>query len=598
MSSVNDVVIRVATVNGTGSASANGLLMKSIFRMGIPVVSKNYFPSNIQGLPTWYEVRVTGDGYRARADRVDIMIAMNVQTYARDMADLAPGGWLIYDSTWPRSRLLDREDITVLGIPLSRMCNEHFEGVRARILMKNIAYVGAVAALLDIDLGVVTALLEETFASKKHLVKSNLEAIRLGYDYAMENFVCPLPVKVEAMDKTSDQIIIDGNTAAGLGCVYAGATVGAWYPITPSTSLMDAYKSFCKQFRMEDDKKKFCIVQAEDELSAIGVVLGAAWNGARSFTPTSGPGISLMSEFIGFAYYAELPAVIFDVQRAGPSTGMPTRTQQCDLLSCAYASHGDTRHVLLFPANPEECFYMSMNAFDLAERLQTPVMVMSDLDIGMNDWMCPELQWDDSYAPDRGKVLTAEDLEGMEKFHRYLDVDGDGIPYRTFPGEHPKGSYFTRGSGHSKYGGYTEDSAVYQEVIDRLLVKWETARGLVPAPEIEYSKFNKAGILSFGSCDGAIVEALAKFGDKNISLNYCRVKGFPFNDDVRDFIGKHERIYVVEQNRDAQLRSLLILDIGADQNKLVSVLHYDGMPLNASFVVEKIGEEMAKGKAA
>jgi len=598
VSTVNDVVIKIATVNGTGSASANGLLMKAIFRMGVPVVGKNFFPSNIQGLPTWYEVRVTGEGYRARADRIDLMVAMNAQTYARDMEEVAAGGWLLYDSTWPRSKLLNREDITVLGIPLSKMCNEHFDGARARILMKNIAYVGAIAALLDIDLDVITALLEETFASKKHLVESNLAAIRLGYDYSAENFVCPLPMKVEAMDKTSDQIIIDGNTAAGLGCVYAGATVGAWYPITPSTSLMDAYKAFCKQYRMEGDKKKFCIVQAEDELSAIGVVLGAAWNGARSFTPTSGPGISLMSEFIGFAYYAEVPAVIFDVQRTGPSTGMPTRTQQCDLLSCAYASHGDTRHVLLFPANPEECFYMSMNAFDLAERLQTPVIVMTDLDIGMNDWMCPKLEWDDSYEPDRGKVLSAEDLDGMEKFHRYLDVDGDGIPYRTLPGEHPKGSYFTRGSGHTKYGGYTEDSAEYQEVIDRLLVKWETARDLVPAPAIEYSKFNKIGILSLGSCDGAIVEALQELGDKNVGLNYCRVKGFPFNDDVRDFIDKHERIYVVEQNRDAQLRSLLILDIEADQEKLVSVLHYDGMPLNASFVVDRIEEEIAKGKAA
>jgi 2-oxoglutarate ferredoxin oxidoreductase subunit alpha len=464
--------------------------------------------------------------------------------------------------------------------------------------MKNIAYVGAIAALLDIDLDVVTALLDETFARKKHLVKSNLEAIRLGYDYARENFVCPLPMKVEAMDKTSDHIIIDGNTAAGLGCVYAGATVGAWYPITPSTSLMDAYKAFCKKFRMEGDKKKFCIVQAEDELSAIGVVLGATWNGARAFTPTSGPGISLMSEFIGFAYYAELPAVIFDVQRTGPSTGMPTRTQQCDLISCAYASHGDTRHVLLFPANPEECFYMATAAFDLAERLQTPVMVLSDLDIGMNDWMCPDLQWDESYEPDRGKVLTAEDLEGMETFSRYLDVDGDGIPYRTLPGEHPKGSYFTRGSGHTTSGAYTEDSADYLEVVDRLLVKWDTARDLVPGPFVHYSRFNKTGILSLGSCDGAVAEALVELSEKNINLNYCRVKSFPFNDEVRDFIDKHDRVYVVEQNRDAQLRSLLILDIEADQNKLVSVLHYDGMPLSARFVVDKIEEEMAKGRAA
>jgi 2-oxoglutarate ferredoxin oxidoreductase subunit alpha len=600
VSRVNDVVIKIGTVNGTGSASANGLLMKSVFRMGIPVVGKNYFPSNIQGLPTWYEVRVTGDGFQARADRVDIMVAMNAQTYASDMAEVTPGGWLVYDSTWPRSRQLDRSDITVIGIPLSKMCNEHFDGARARILMKNIAYVGALAALVDIDLAVITALLEETFAKKKHLVKSNLEAIHLGYDYAKEHFPCPLPVRVERLDKTKGHVIIDGNTAAGLGCVYAGATVGAWYPITPSTSLMDAFKSFCKQFRMDEASggKKFCIVQAEDELAAIGVVLGATWNGARAFTPTSGPGISLMSEFIGFAYYAEVPAVIFDVQRTGPSTGMPTRTQQCDFISCAYASHGDTRHVLLFPANPEECFYMAVTAFDLADQLQTPVLVLSDLDIGMNDWMCPDLQWDESYQPNKGKVLTAEQLEGMEKFYRYLDVDGDGIAYRTLPGEHPKGSFFTRGSGHNKFGAYTEDSAQYQEVVDRLLVKWETARDMVPAPEIAYSKFNKRAILTVGSGDGAVKEALLRLKEKGTGLNYCRVKAFPFSHAVREFIDKHEVVYVVEQNRDAQLRSLLMLDLEADAKKLKPVLHYDGMPMAASFIVQKVLEHKAKGRAA
>ena len=600
MSGINDVVIKISTVNGTGSASANGLLMKAIFRMGIPVVSKNYFPSNIQGLPTWYEIRISGDGYQSRANRVDIIVAMNAQTYSKDMADVTAGGWLIYDSTWPRSRQLDRDDINILGIPLSKMCNARFDGVRARILMKNIAYVGALVALLEIDLGVITELLQQTFASKKHLVDSNLEAIRLGYDYVNEHFKCPLPVKVEQLNKTANHIMIDGNTAAGLGCVYAGATVGAWYPITPSTSLMDAYKAFCKQFRMDETsgRKKFCIVQAEDELAAIGVVLGATWNGARAFTPTSGPGISLMSEFIGFAYYAELPAVIFDVQRTGPSTGMPTRTQQCDLMICAYASHGDTKHVLLFPANPEECFYMAINAFDLADRLQTPVMVMSDLDIGMNDWMCPDLKVDENYQPDKGKVLSPEDLDSMEKFYRYLDPDGDGITYRTIPGEHPKGSYFTRGSGHTKYGAYTEDSADYQEVVDRLLVKWETARTIVPEPEIEYSKFNKSAILSLGSCDGAVEEARVHLRDKNIGLNYCRVKAFPFSDAVTDFINKHDQVYVVEQNRDAQLRSLLILDANANPEKLVSMLHYNGMPVNADFIIERVVEEVAKGRAA
>lgn len=600
MSRINDVVIKIATVNGTGSASANGLLMKSIFRMGVPVVSKNYFPSNIQGLPTWFEIRVTKDGFQARSNRVDIMVAMNAQTYLKDMNEVASGGWLVYDSTWPRSRLLDRKDITVLGIPLSKMCNEHFDGVRARMLMKNIAYVGALAALLEIDLDIIVKLIEETFASKQHMVASNLDAIRLGYDYTKEHLSCPLPVTIEPMDKTKDHIIIDGNTAAGLGCVYAGATVGAWYPITPSTSLMDAYKLFCKQYRMDPETggKKFCIVQAEDELAAIGIVLGATWNGARAFTPTSGPGISLMNEFIGYAYYAEVPAVIFDVQRTGPSTGMPTRTQQCDFLICAYASHGDTKHVLLFPANPEECFYMAIAAFDLADSLQTPVMVLSDLDIGMNDWMCPDLKWDEDYQPDKGKVLSAEDLESMEKFQRYWDKDGDGIPYRTLPGEHPKGSYFTRGSGHNKDGNYTEDAAEYKEVVDRLLVKWETSRSMVPRPAIEYSKFHNTAILSVGSCDGAVKEALHRLKEKNIGLNYCRVKAFPFNDDVKDFIDKHERVYVIEQNRDAQLRSLLILDADADPVKLVPMLHYDGMPINAEFVIDRVEEQLVKGRAA
>ena len=600
MAGINDVVIKIATVNGTGSASANGLLRKAIFRMGVPVVGKNYFPSNIQGLPTWYEIRVTAEGYRCRSDRVDIMVAMNAQTYANDMAEVEPGGCLIYDSTWPRSDLLNREDITIIGIPFSKMCNQHFDGARARILMKNIAYVGAIAALLDVDLEIIKGLLEETFADKAHLIDANMEAIHLGYDYATDKFPCPLPARVEKLGKTEGYIVIDGNTAAGLGCVYAGATVGAWYPITPSTSLMDAFRNFCARYRVDPDtgKRTYCIIQAEDELAAIGMVLGANWSGARSFTPTSGPGISLMSEFIGLGYYAEIPAVIFNVQRVGPSTGMPTRTQQCDLLSCAFASHGDTRHVLLFPADPAECFYMSPEAFDLAERLQTPVMVLSDLDIGMNDWMVPKLEWDESYVPDRGKVLSAEDLEKMDKFYRYLDVDGDGIPYRSLPGVHPKGAYFTRGSGHTKLGAYTEDSAEYQEVLDRLLVKWETARTLVPEAEIHQSQFNTAAIVTLGSSDSACKEALDRLEKQNVGLDYCRIKAFPFTDAVREFIDQHEVVYVVEQNRDAQLRTLLINDIDADQNKLVSLLHYNGMPINAGFVVDGVLHEIKKGRAA
>ncbi len=600
MATVNDVVIKIATVNGTGSASANSLIMKSIFRMGIPVVGKNYFPSNIQGLPTWYEIRVTGDGYKSRSNRVDVMVAMNAQTYVRDMAEVKTGGWLIYDSTWPRGQQLGRDDITVIGIPFSRLCNENFDGARARILMKNIAYVGAVAALLDIDLDVITNLLEETFAAKTHLIDSNMQAIRLGFDQARNTISCPLPMSVQAMDETSGSIIIDGNTAAGLGCMYAGATVGAWYPITPSTSLMDAFRDFCLRYRIEPEsgKRTYCIIQAEDELAAIGMVLGAAWNGARSFTPTSGPGISLMSEFIGYAYYAEIPTVIFNVQRTGPSTGMPTRTQQCDIISCAYASHGDTKHVLLFPADPEECFYTAVNAFDMAERLQTAVIVMSDLDIGMNDWMIPELQWDEDYVADRGKVLSAEQLEEMENFYRYLDVDGDGIPYRSLPGVHPKGAYFTRGSGHTKLGAYTEDSAAYQDVVDRLLVKWETARKILPKPHIRYSKNNKAGIITIGSGGGACEEALDRLAKRDVNLNYCRIKAFPFSDEVSEFIKQHDVVYVVEQNRDGQLRTLLINDIEADQMKLVPLLHYNGMPINSGFVVDGVLGEIAKGRAA
>ena len=589
-SRVNDFVIKMATVNGTGSASANGLLLKALFRMGIPVVGKNYFPSNIQGLPTWYEIRVTGDGYDSASDEVDIIVAMNAQTYQKDLTNVQSGGWLIYDSTWPRSKLLDRSDITVIGIPFSKLCIENFDGIRSRILMKNIAYVGALAALLSIDLDIIKSLLDETFAKKKHLAASNLQAIMLGYNFVRENVTYPLPITVKKLSKTENHIIIDGNTAAGLGCVYAGATVGAWYPLTPSTSVMDAFQSFCTQFRKteDDEKNNFCIVQAEDELAAIGMVLGATWNGARAFTPTSGPGISLMSEFIGFAYYSELPAVLFNIQRTGPSTGMPTRTQQCDLLLCAFASHGDTKHPMLFPANPEECFYMTLAAFDLSDELQTPVFFMSDLDIGMNDWMCRDFQWDNSYKPKRGKVLSADQLEKMEKFYRYLDSDGDGITYRTLPGVHPKGSFFTRGSGHNKYGGYTEDGDEYQEVMDRLKIKWNTARKMVPKPVIKYSKTNEIGIIAFGSSDGATKEAIANLKKEGLNINYCRIKSFPFSESIKNFISKHKRVYVVEQNRDAQMRSLLSLDLEIDPCKLHSILHYNGNPIFASVISNEL----------
>jgi 2-oxoglutarate/2-oxoacid ferredoxin oxidoreductase subunit alpha len=591
---VNDFVIKIATVNGTGSASANTLLMKSIFRSGIPVMGKNYFPSNIQGLPTWYEIRVSHDGYVARSGRIDVMVAMNAETYAKDVREVDPGGYLIYDSTWPRPALLKREDITVLGVPLARMCNENFNGVRTRILMKNICYAGVLAALLDLDLGRIRELLAQTYAKKPQLVDSNMKAIQLGYDYAKANFQCPLPLHVQPQDSTTGHVMIDGNTAAGLGCVFAGATVAAWYPITPSTSLMDAFKAFCDRQRIDANtgRKNFAFIQAEDELAAIGMVIGASWNGARAFTATSGPGISLMNEFLGLAYYAEVPAVVFDIQRVGPSTGMPTRTQQCDVMAAAYASHGDTRHVCLYPSNPEECFYMAVQAFDLAERLQTPVLVLSDLDIGMNDWMCRDLKWDDSYRPDRGKVLGKEELEKIEKFYRFFDKDGDGIPYRTLPGVSPKGAYFARGSGHNQYGTYTEDSAEYQIVVDRLLKKWATARKLVPRPITDADGGSDVGIVSLGSCDGAIREAMDVLKANGVNVDYMRVRAFPFTEDVERFVSNHRVIFVVEQNRDAQFRSLLTLETGVEKAKLRSLLHYSGLPISSSFIVEGVLEEI------
>lgn len=598
MSRVNDFAIKIATVNGTGSASANTLLMKSIFRSGIPVMGKNYFPSNIQGLPTWYEIRVSKDGYVARSGKVDIMVCMNAETYARDVREVAAGGYLIYDSSWPRPALLKREDVTVLGVPLAQMCNENFKGVRTRILMKNICYAGVLAALLDLDLERIRELLAETYAKKPALVESNMQAIQLGYDYARAHFVCPLPLRVSPLEKTAGHIMIDGNTAAALGCLYAGATVAAWYPITPSTSLMDAFKSFADKTRIDPETKRaqFAFIQAEDELSAIGMVLGANWNGARAFTATSGPGVSLMGEFLGLAYYAEVPAVLFDVQRVGPSTGMPTRTQQCDVLAAAYASHGDTKHVCLYPANPEECFYMAVQAFDLAERLQTPVMVLLDLDIGMNDWMCRDLVWDDAYRPDRGKVLSKDEIEKLDKFHRYVDKDEDGITYRTLPGVHPKGAYFTRGSGHTQFGTYTEDAAEYQVVMDRLTRKFSTAKRYVPKAVLQGDGKAKVAIISIGSCDGAIREALDVLAQRGIKLDYLRVRGFPFGEDVEAFLESHERVYVVEQNRDAQFRSLLILETRVEKAKLHSLLHYSGLPVSSAFIVDGVLADLAEGQ--
>lgn len=590
----NDFALKIATVNGTGSASANSLLLQAIFRMGVPVSGKNLFPSNIQGLPTWYEIRASGDGHTGRADAFDLFVAMNPATYERDIAEVRAGGWVLHDSSWPLSPSLRRSDVNFLGIPLAKMCVDRFERSRERILMKNIGYLGALTALLEAEVPVVEQLLEENFGRKKALLDSNHEAFRMGYDYAREHFDCPLPLRLERMDANGDAILIDGNTAAALGCVYAGATVAAWYPITPSTSLVDAFTGFCRAYRVDPEtrRNRFCILQAEDELAAAGMTLGANWAGARAFTATSGPGISLMSEFIGLAYYAEIPSVFFDIQRTGPSTGMPTRTQQGDLMTVVYASHGDTKHVVLFPADPKECFEFAVHAFDLAERFQTPVFVVSDLDIAMNDWAVPALEWDDAYRPDRGKVLDAKQLEDIQDFHRYLDVDGDGIPYRTLPGVHPNGAYFTRGSGHDAYGKYTEDAGPYREVVDRIARKIASAATAVPQPETRTGRRARYGIITVGGCKRAVLEARDRLKKKGISVDYMRVRGFPFHEDVAAFAGSHELTFVVEQNRDAQLRTLLMVEAGVPAERLVSVRAYGGQPLAAGEVVEGVLEHL------
>jgi 2-oxoglutarate ferredoxin oxidoreductase subunit alpha len=597
MDRVNDFAFKIATANGTGSASANGLIMQAIFRMGVPVTGKNVFPSNIQGLPTWYEIRVSAKGYTARTPEFDLMVALNAATYARDVAEVKSGGYLFYDSSWPLDEKLRRTDVTYLGVPLAAMCNDAFQGVRERILMKNIAYAGALAALLEMDADIIRALLKEKFGKKPALMDSNQKAVDIGYDYAKRTFECPLPFHLTPLDATKDSILIDGNTAAALGCLYAGATVGAWYPITPATSLMEAFKAFCLKYRRDaaTGRNRFAILQAEDELAAIGMVIGAGWAGARAFTPTSGPGISLMNEFIGLAYYAEIPAVIFDVQRTGPSTGMPTRTQQGDLMMCAYASHGDTRHICLYPSDPKEAFEFAAKSFDIAERFQTPVFVLSDLDIGMNDWMVPRLSWDDEYRPDRGKVLNAQQLEAAASFARYTDIDGDGIPQRSLPGVHPKGAYFTRGSGHNRNAAYTEDGAEYQEVLDRIDRKVQGASRAVPAPLIVTPPgATKLGLVTVGGCHAACVEAMDLLAREGIVLDYMRVRGFPFAPEVLQFLESHEVNFVVEQNRDGQLRSLLLLETEVAAAKLESVRYYAGFPMSAHHVIAGVRARLEK----
>jgi 2-oxoglutarate ferredoxin oxidoreductase subunit alpha len=596
LQSVNDFVVRFANVNGSGSASANELFARAALRMGVPVAPRNIFPSNIQGLPTWYDVRISEAGHLGARGGVDLMVAMNPQTWDKDVASLEPGGYLFYDSTKPMPASKFRADITVIGVPLTAIANREYTDARQRQLFKNIIYLGALSALLDMDVAAIEKLIGEQFKGKDKLIAPNIRALHLGRDYALMNLDCPIGLRLRRSHAVGDRIFLEGNSAAALGAVYGGATVCAWYPITPSSSLAEAFASHCRRYRVDPDtgKARYAIIQAEDELASIGMVIGAAWNGARAFTATSGPGISLMQEFIGLAYFAEIPSVIFDVQRAGPSTGMPTRTQQCDVLSCAYASHGDTKHVLLFPEDPAEAFEFGAQAFDLADRLQTPIFVMLDLDIGMNHRLSRPLQWDDGRKFDRGKIMTAADLEAGKDFGRYLDVDSDGIPYRTYPGTHPtRGSFFTRGTSRDRYARYTEEGAPYADNMQRLLRKFETAKTLVPAPiRRSAEKATKYAVIYYGSTSPAMDEAIETLKAEGKHLDMLRVRGFPFAQTVPDFIAEHEFVFVVEQNRDAQLRMLLVNELNLDPVRLVPVLHYDGTPITARFIANAIGDHL------
>ncbi|MBX3292614.1 MAG: 2-oxoacid:acceptor oxidoreductase subunit alpha [Acidobacteria bacterium] len=620
---INDFVVRFANVNGTGSASANALFTKAVFRMGVPVTPKNIFPSNIQGLPTWYEVRVSEKGYLGRREGVDLMVAVNPQSMKKDYADVASGGYFVYDNTKPLSPDYDRDDITHLGIPMTGLCNAEYTDARQRQLFKNIVYIGALATLFDIEFSVLEGLIGEQFKGKEKLIEPNIKALNLGVDFVKDNFEYPFALRVERRDLLGDKILYSGNSACALGAIYAGATVAAWYPITPSTSVVDAFAKYCSKYRVDPEtgKNNYAIVQAEDELAAIGMVMGAMWNGARAFTATSGPGVSLMNEFLGLGYFAEVPTVLIDVQRTGPSTGMPTRTQQSDILLAAYASHGDTKHPLLFPATPKECFEMTAQAFDLTERLQTPVIIMTDLDLGMNDHITDELVWDDATQYDRGKVLSSTQLERiykamssgngshieaqpdseaehagafLEQFNgkwgRYLDIDGDGIPYRTIAGTNAtRGAFVTRGSSRDEYGVYTEDGEAYQRNVDRLAKKWKTAEELVPQPEFLQEQSTKPdGVVFFGTSTYAAEEALEMLEKDGIAMDAMRPRAFPFGKAFRDFVDAHSRIFVIEQNRDAQFRSLMMIELGVDASKLMSVLNYDGMPITADNIYRQI----------
>ncbi|MSP05084.1 MAG: 2-oxoacid:acceptor oxidoreductase subunit alpha [Acetobacteraceae bacterium] len=600
LTAVNDFVIKFANVNGSGSASANTLFGKSILRMGVVATPRNIFPSNIQGLPTWYEIRVSEKGHIGCRGGVDLMVAMNPQTWDEDLKSIEVGGYLFYDSTKALPPSKFRKDISVIGVPLTEMCNEAYTDPRQRQLFKNIMYVGALAALLDMDIATIESLIGEQYKGKDKLIQPNINALHMGRDWALKHLQCPIGLRIQSSDSVGNRIMLEGNSAAALGAVYGGATICAWYPITPSSSLAEAFQNWSARTRTDavSKKRNVAIVQAEDELSSIGIVIGAAWNGARAFTATSGPGISLMQEFLGLAYFAEIPAVIFDVQRGGPSTGMPTRTQQSDLLSAAYASHGDTKHVMLFPEDPNECFQFGALSFDLADRLQTPIFVMLELEIGMNERLCAPLAWDDAKKMDRGKVMTAEDLQAGKQFGRYLDVDGDGIPYRTLPGTHPtRGAFFTRGTTKDRFARYSEEGHDYVENMDRLLKKWDTAKTLVPqAIRRNADEPTQAGVIYIGSTSPAMDEAVDILANQGIALDLLRVRAFPFGKEVAEFIAQHEQVFVVEQNRDAQLRSLLVNELDIDPRKLMKVLFYDGTPITARFIAGAISAKATPQK--
>ena len=595
ITATNDFVIKFANVNGSGSASANEMFAKSILRMGVPVSPRNIFPSNIQGLPTWYEVRVNEQGWLGRRGGVDLMVAMNPQTWDADVKEIETGGYLFYDNSKPLPKSRFREDVTTIGMPLTEICNATYDDPRQRQLFKNIMYIGALSHLLDMDPAVIEALIAQQYKAKVKLLDANKHALHLGRDYAREH-LDPIGLRVRKADNVGDKIFIDGNSAAALGCVYGGATVCAWYPITPSSSLAEAFQSYCQKYRVDPEtgKNRYAMIQAEDEIASIGIVTGAGWNGARAFTTTSGPGISLMNEFIGLAYFAEIPVTIIDVQRGGPSTGMPTRTQQSDILPAAYASHGDTKHVLLLPEDPHECFEFSAQAFDLADRLQTPIFVMTDLDIGMNQRLCAPFTWDDARDYDRGKVMSAEELEAGRDFGRYKDVDGDGIPYRTYPGTHPtKGSFFTRGTSRDPYARYSERGPDYLYNMERLLQKFDTSKALVPQPILRTAKKKASfGAIHYGSTSPSMDEAITVLEAQDLHLDTLRVRAFPFPESVRQFVLSHERVFLIEQNRDAQLRSLLINEFELDPARIIAILHYDGTPITARFIARAIAEHM------